>query len=113
MAMKRIIALIGLLVVFNFTFLISFAFNPKYTVHTSSEDINYKKQKALNWYTSNVDGNKFYFYDAKKHVTYLKNRALAWHVNNYVNNKFYFVHPEHEQTFTKNKALKWYLRNSD
>lgn len=90
----------------------AFAFDSKYTVHTSLKDLDYKKKKSFEWYSGNVDNNKFYWYNCSKHIKWLKNRSLKWHTNNITNEKFYFVHPDHELAFTKKKALRWYSRNS-
>jgi hypothetical protein len=88
------------------------AFDSKYTVHTSLKDVNYKKSKSLEWYSDNIDKDKFYWYDCPKHVKWLKNRSLRWYTDNITNEKFYFVHGDHELAFTKKKALRWYSRNS-
>ena len=88
------------------------AVTPKYSLHTSLKDVEFKKKKALQWYQDNVDNKKFYGYDAQKHIASLKNRALKWYENNITKGKFYFVHPEHELAFTKKKALRWHDRNS-
>ena len=106
--MKKLILLVSFIV----SILPSYAVEPKYLVHTSAKDIEFKKARALKWYEDNVDKGKFYGYDANKHVDWLKNRALKWHENYTVNGKFYFVHSDHELAFTKKKALRWYERNS-
>ena len=109
--MKKIILLTYLLSVVSFN-LSSYAFDLQYSTHTSTKDIEFKKAKVLQWYSSNVDNNKFYWYDAEKHVNWLKTRALKWHDDQLINNKFYFIHTDAELAFTKNKALRWYERNS-
>ena len=109
--MKKTIIFLVLSSLFLFN-LVSYAFEPKYTVHTSLKDLNYKKKKSFEWYSDNVDKNKFYWYDCSKHVKWLKNRSLRWYTDNITNEKFYFVHPDHELAFTKKKALRWYSRNS-
>ena len=106
--MKKLILLISFIV----SILPSCAVDPRYLVHTSARDIEYKKAKAFKWYEDNIDKDKFYGYDANKHINWLKNRALKWYENNTVNDKFYFVHSDHEMAFTKKKALRWYERNS-
>lgn len=88
------------------------AFEPKYTMHTSQKDINFKKEKSIKWYEDNLTNNKFYFYDANKHINFLKNRALKWYENNITKGKYYFVHSDKEIEFTKKKALRWHERNS-
>ena len=110
--MKKILLLINLLILFCFT-LIAYAVEPKYTVHTSAKDIEFKKKKAIEWYTENVDNKKFYGYDVNKHISFLKNRAINWHENNIKKGKFYFVNSDKELAFTKKKALRWYDGNSN
>ena len=110
--MKKLLLTFQLVVLFFVTTHSVFAFDSKYSVHTSGKDIDLKKKNALKWYTDNINNNKFYWYDPQKHVQWLKSRALRWHEDNVISNKFYFVHPEHELSFTKKKALKWYERNS-
>ena len=110
---QKLFLLIGLLVLLSFGFtMASYAFEPRYTVHTSLKDIGFKKNKALKWYQNNVDGKKFYWYDANKQINWLKNRVFKWNEDKITNNKFYFVHTDTELGFTKNKALRWFERNS-
>ncbi len=96
---------------FNYL-LVAYAFEPKYSVHTSSKDIELKKKKALRWYEDNVNNKKFYGYDANKHVNSLKAKALKWYENKILNKQFYFVHTDKELEFTKQKALRWHEKNS-
>jgi len=103
--------IINLILLLGFTLVVN-AVQPKYSVHTSGKDIEYKKQKALSWHEDNVDNKKFYWYDANKHINWLKTRSIRWYDDHITNGKYYFVHAEHETAFTKNKALKWHDRNS-
>lgn len=105
-----------LMVVFLSSFFINLqvnAYDPRFTVNTSGKDVEYKKNKALIWYTGNVDDKKFYFYDASKHSNWLKNRSLKWYEANILGDKYYFVHPKTETLFTKEKGLRWYDNNSE
>lgn len=110
--MKKLQLGFQLLIFFLITINSVFAFNTKYTIHTSAKDIEYKKKNAIKWYTDNVTNEKFYWYNAGKHINWLKSRALKWYENDVTKGKFYFVHPEHELAFTKKKALRWHGRNS-
>ncbi|MBI3590407.1 MAG: hypothetical protein HY094_03385 [Candidatus Melainabacteria bacterium] len=110
--MKKIFIFLNLLILTGISISSSFALDPKYTVHTSSADIEFKKKKVMEWYAGNVDGNKFYWYDAKKHVSWLKNRTLRWYKANITDGKFYFVHSDKELDFTKKKALRWFENNN-
>ncbi len=70
----------------------------------AENEIEFKKKKALNWYTNNVEKKKFYGYDPNKHINFLKARSLRWYE---ANSKTL----EAELSYTKKKALKWYERN--
>ncbi len=109
--MKKTTLIINLILLFGFT-LAANAFQPKYSVHTSAKDIEYKKGKAFTWYEDNVNKKKFYWYDPEKHINWLKARSIRWYDDHITNGKFYFVHAENEKDFCKKKALRWYDRNS-
>lgn len=109
--MSKLILLINLLV--WLLWLPCFAIDLKYTIHTSTKDIDFKKQKALNWYTDNLDNNKFYFYDFNKQIELFKKRSLRWYENNLVNNKSYLLDMSKEIEYKKNKALSWFDKNSN
>ena len=95
--MKKIILLLSSLTIMNIP---CFAFEPKYSVHTSNKDIEAKKKDALIWY------------DINKHIGVLKNKALTWYKNQITEQKDYFKNPNKELDFKKKKALTWYEKNS-
>lgn len=108
--MKKILLLTALLTCFSLS---AYGLEPKYTVHTSAKDIEYKKKKALQWYSSNVENKKAYENDPVKQISSLRSKALTWYENNITKGKFYFVHSDKELAFTKKKALRWHERNSN
>ncbi len=122
--MKKIFLLTTFLIIacifFNLAFnLASYAYNPRYAVHTSAKDIEYKKKKTQEWYqynnknfTKDSHPAKLHWFNAKKEEEWQKKRALKWHQSNVKDGKFYLVHPEQELKFTKDKALRWHAKNS-
>ena len=90
----------------------AFATEPKYLIHTSAKDVEFKKKKSLDWYKDNVEDKRFYGYDPNKHITLLKNKSLKWYENNIVKGKNYFINSKNESEALKKKSLRWYDRNS-
>lgn len=90
----------------------AYAVSPKYAVHTSREDIDFKKYKALNWYNKHSTDRKLYFIDTTKEISLKKNKALKWYEDNIAKGKFYFVDSKAELENAKKKSLKWHEKNS-
>ena len=80
--MKKLILFLQLLAMFAASTAASCAVELKYAVHTSSHDIEFKKQKALKWYDNNVTGGKFYFIKPEQELSSTKQKALRWHARN-------------------------------